>query len=200
VMGVDPDEFQRSSPHPDRRVVVAVGRLVEKKGFAHLVRAAAEPTLRQTVDVVRIVGDGPLRTVLQNEIERLGLTAMVRLVGPLAPDGVRRELGGAAVLAVPSVIAADGDRDSMPVVIKEALAMEVPVVASDAVGLPEIVRPEFGRLVAPGDPAALAAALADVLSRSQHERAAMGRAGRAHVLTHANLMIETRRLSGLVTA
>ncbi|MDP9383707.1 MAG: glycosyltransferase, partial [Actinomycetota bacterium] len=105
----------------------------------------------------------------------------------------------AAVLAAPCVIAAGGDRDSMPVVVKEALAMEVPVVASDEAGLPEIVRPPFGRLVAPGDPAALAAALAEVLALAPEERAALGRAGRAHVLEHADVRAETARLSRLLT-
>jgi pimeloyl-ACP methyl ester carboxylesterase len=60
---------------------------------------------------------------------------------------------------MPCVVAADGDRDTMPVVVKEALAMEVPVVASDEVGLPEVVRGGWGRLVPPGDAAALADAL-----------------------------------------
>ena len=52
---------------------------------------------------------------------------------------------------MPAVVAANGDRDSMPVVVKEAMAMEIPVVASDEVGLPELVRDEFGRLAPPGD-------------------------------------------------
>jgi glycosyltransferase involved in cell wall biosynthesis len=101
---------------------------------------------------------------------------------------------------MPSVVAADGDRDSMPVVVKEALAMEVPVVASDEVGLPEIVRPEFGRLVPPGDEAALAAALAELLALPTAERAAMGRAGRAFVKEHADSRAEAAKLSGLLAA
>jgi colanic acid/amylovoran biosynthesis glycosyltransferase len=195
VMGVDTGEFRRSTPHPDRRVVLAVGRLVEKKGFADLVRAVAEPSVRALVEEVRIVGEGPLRSELQGEVDRLGLGRTVRLVGGRTPAEVRSELERAAVLAMPSVIAADGDRDSMPVVVKEALAMEVPVVASDAVGLPEIVRREFGRLVAPGDPGSLGGGLKEVLALSAGERAAMGRAGRAHVTAHADLLTETRRLS-----
>lgn len=198
IMGVDPEEFRRTTPHPDRRVVLAVGRLVEKKGFAHLVRAVGQPSVRAVVDEVRIVGDGPLHAELRHEIDRLGVGDTVRLLGARTPSEVRDELERAAVLAMPSVIAADGDRDSLPVVVKEALAMEVPVVASAAVGLPELVRPEFGRLVAPGDPAALGRGLAELLTLGAAERAAMGRAGRAHVLVHANLMTETGRLSGLL--
>jgi glycosyltransferase involved in cell wall biosynthesis len=83
----------------------------------------------------------------------------------------------ADVLAVPSVVARDGDRDTMPVVAKEALALEVPVVGSALGGLPELLRPPHGRLVAPGDPAALATALAAVLGAPPAERAAAGAAG-----------------------
>lgn len=198
VMGVDPEEFRRRAPHPRERTVLAVGRLVEKKGFVHLIRAAAQPALRERLGRVRIVGDGPLRGDLAAEIAHLGLREVVELAGPLPPDGVRDELERAAVLAAPCMIAADGDRDSMPVVAKEALAMEVPVVASDAVGLPELVRPEFGRLVPAGDPEALAAALAELLALAPEERAAMGARGREHVRERADVARETSRLAALI--
>ncbi len=196
VMGVDPARFRRAGPDTGGSTVIAIGRLVEKKGFIHLVRAAAQAQL----DDVVIVGEGPLRATLEGEIDRLGLGKAVRLLGARQPEQVRTLLGQAAVLAMPCVVAGDGDRDSMPVVVKEALAMEVPVVASDEVGLPEMVRPDFGRLVPPGDPAALAAALVELLDLDPSARAAMGRAGRAFVAEHANLHIETARLSDLLQA
>jgi len=199
VMGVDPETFSRRTPHGERRTVLAVGRLVEKKGFIHLIRAAAQPAVCGVLDELRIAGEGPLRGTLEAEIRSLGLEGTVHLVGALSPAEVRTELEAAAVLAMPSVIAADGDRDSMPVAVKEALAMEVPVVASDEVGLPEIIRPAFGRLVAPGDPPALGAALAELLCLPVAERAAMGRAGREHVLIHADLLRETGKLSALMS-
>jgi glycosyltransferase involved in cell wall biosynthesis len=124
----------------------------------------------------------------------------VELLGRREHAEVRELLERAAVLAMPSVIAADGDRDSMPVVVKEALAMEVPVVASDEVGLPEVVRPEFGRLVPPGDAAALAAAVAELLALQAAERAAMGRAGREFVKGMADSRAEAARLSELLSA
>ncbi len=86
----------------------------------------------------------------------------------------------------------------MPVVVKEALAMEVPVVASDEVGLPEVVRPEWGRLVPPGDAAALAIAIDELLALPAAERAAMGRAGRAHVAEHCDAAREAARLAGWI--
>ena len=194
VMGVDPGAFRRTTPYPGRRRVVAVGRLIEKKGFRHLIEAAALVPL----DRVTIVGEGPLREELAALVAERGLEQTVELAGALAPEAVRSALEEADVLAMPAVVARDGDRDSMPVVVKEALAMEIPVVASAEVGLPEIVRPEWGALVPPGDAPALAAALGDLLARPPQERAAMGRAGRAHVEREANIATETAKLAALI--
>lgn len=184
LMGVDPLAFARRAPLPGGRTVLAVGRLVEKKGFAVLAQAArALPDVR-----VRVVGEGPLRA----ELEAQGT---LELLGARTPDEVRALLEQADVLAMPCVVAADGDRDSMPVVVKEAMAMELMVVASDAVGLPECVMAPWGRLVAPGDPAALAAAIEAALALGAGERAAAGAAGRAWVLAHADVRTETAKVS-----
>lgn len=76
--------------------------------------------------------------------------------------------------------------------------MEVPVVASEAVGLPELVGPATGRLVAPGDAQSLAAALAELLALAPSERAAIGRRARERVMSHAALGDETAKLSALL--
>jgi glycosyltransferase involved in cell wall biosynthesis len=178
--------------------VVAVGRLVEKKGFVHLVDAVALLRQRAPLDRVTIAGEGPLRGALEARVRELGLDGVVQLPGALVPAEVRELLERADLMAMPSVVARDGDRDSMPVVVKEALAMELPVVASDEVGLPELVRPAFGRLVPPGDPAALAAAIEELLALPAEERTAMGRAGRAHVLEHCDVDRETAKLDRLM--
>ena len=185
VMGVDPDRFRRRAPLPGGRAVLGVGRLVAKKGFGDLARAADGLDAR-----VRIVGEGPLRQTLTG----------VELAGALEPDAVRAELERADVLAMPCVVAPDGDRDSMPVVVKEAMAMELLVVATDAVGLPECVRPPWGRLVAPGDADALRAAIEEVLALGPQERAEAGAAGRAWVVEHADVHRETARLAELIGA
>ena len=198
VMGVDPERFRRTRPHPGGRIVVAVGRLVEKKGFADLIEAAALLERERPLERLVIVGDGPLRDELRARIESAGLGGRVTLAGALDPDAVRDQLERADLLAMPCVVAADGDRDSMPVVVKEALAMEIPVVATDEVGLPELVRPEFGRLVPPRDPRSLADAIAAILELDPDERAAMGARGRAWVSEHANVRTETAKLAALI--
>ncbi|MFL5895130.1 MAG: glycosyltransferase, partial [Thermoleophilaceae bacterium] len=149
-------------------------------------------------DRIEIVGDGPLRGELEAAIAERGVGDLVTLTGPLQPAEVLARIERSDVLCMPCVVAADGDRDSMPVVVKEALALEVPVVGTDEVGLPEVVRPEWGVLVPPRDPAALADALRGLLDRPAAERAAMGRAGRAFVAECCELDGETAKLAALI--
>lgn len=199
VVGVDPDRFRRSRPHPDGRSLVAVARLVEKKGLVHLLDAVAELRERgRPLDRVTIAGQGPLREGLEAHAAALGLQDVVEFAGSTPPESVRRLLEDASLLVAPSVVAEDGDRDTMPVVVKEALAMEIPVVASDLGGLPEIVRPEWGAVTPPGDPSALAEAIDRILSLPLPARIAMGRRGRAFVVAHASLGDGARRLAELV--
>jgi glycosyltransferase involved in cell wall biosynthesis len=189
VMGVSSDAFARDRPLPGGRTVLAVGRLVEKKGFDVLVDAAAA-----LADVrVRILGDGPLRADLERRIA--AADAPVELIGSRPPGEVRTAMQEADVLAMPCVVARDGDRDSMPVVVKEAMAMGLLVVASDEVGLPECVLAPWGFLAAPGDAEGLAAALAAALALAPQERKAAGEAARAWVREHADVDRETARMA-----
>ena len=189
VMGVDAAAFERTTPLPQGRTALAIGRLVEKKGFDVLIAAiAALPDVR-----LRIVGDGPLRASLSEQAERCG--GRVELLGSRPPAAVRAELARADVLAMPCVVAADGDRDSMPVVVKEAMAMGLLVVASDEVGLPECVLPPWGWLAPPGDARALAAQLRAALALDPAARRAAGARARAFVQADANVDVETARMS-----
>jgi glycosyltransferase involved in cell wall biosynthesis/GT2 family glycosyltransferase len=198
IMGVDLERFRRKRPYPGGRRVVAIGRLVPKKGFADLIEAAALLEREQPLDALVIVGEGPLRPELERLVAERGLEQRVSLPGALEPAAVREELERADLLAMPCVVAEDGDRDSMPVVVKEALAMELPVVGTDEVGLPELVRPEFGRLVPPANPAALADGISELLALESAERARMGAEGRAWVAEHASVRVETRKLADLI--
>ncbi len=196
VMGVDAGTFRRAGALPGGHTVLAVGRLVEKKGFGVLVDAVA-----QLCDVrLRVVGDGPLRAALEAQAAAAGAAERIEFAGSLAPAEVRAALERADVLAMPCVVARDGDRDSMPVVVKEAMAMELLVAASDEVGLPECVLAPWGVLTAPGDGDALAAALRDLLALSPERRARAGRAGREWVRAHADVDAETARMAEVLQA
>lgn len=194
VMGVDHERFRRRTPYPGGRTVVTVGRLVEKKGIAHLLDAVA----RADVERLIVIGDGPLRDALAERARGLGIEDIVDWRGAQPVEGVRAALEEADVLAMTAVPVADGDRDVLPVVVGEALSMELPVVASDFVGLPEVVRAPWGRLVAPGDAAAIAGALDEVLARPREERIEMGRAGRAFVVRTRDLTSSARHLTELI--
>ena len=197
VMGVDGERFRRTRPYPGGRTVAAIGRLVEKKGFGDLIAAAA--AAGTAVERVEIAGDGPLRSNLAGRIEASGAQDRIVLLGELDRAAVRELLERADVLAVPCVVAADGDRDAMPVVAKEALAMGVPVVGTDEVGLPEVIAPGWGRLAPPGEPEALADALVELLDLPPAERARMGAAGRDFVLSRYDVDSQAERLERLIT-
>jgi len=163
--GLDPGEYPYRPPGDRPPVILAVGRLVEKKGFGDLVDACSLLTGRGRAFRCRIVGTGLLQGEVQAQIDRLGLREQVELVGPLPQCEVIREIQRAAVLAVPCLIARDGDRDGLPNVIQEALALGTPVISTDVTGIPEVVRDgETGLQVPQRDPPALAVGLDRLLS------------------------------------
>jgi glycosyltransferase involved in cell wall biosynthesis len=198
IMGVDTTRFQRQVPYPGGRSVVAIGRYVEKKGFRYLIEAAALLQDDAPLGRLTIAGEGPLRAELADHAAKLGIGDLVDLPNVSSQGQVHELLERADLLAMPSVVSSDGDRDSMPVVVKEALAMEVPVVGSREVGLPEMIAPEWGMLVPPADPEALAGAIRDLLSVPAEQRRQMGQAGREWVMEHCDVSTETARLASLI--
>lgn len=180
-------------PRQGEAHIVTVGRLVEKKGIDVLVRAAV--LLRERVADLRVdvVGDGPQRKGLEKLVGELGLETTVRFLGARPHDESLARIAGAAVFCLPARIAADGDRDSMPVVIKEAMARRVPVVASDIVAIPEMLSDGCGLLVPPDDPPALAEALLAVLSDTALAEA-IADAARARVEDCFTMVAEVARL------
>jgi glycosyltransferase involved in cell wall biosynthesis len=112
----------------------------------------------------RIVGAGEQELALRRQIAEAGLTGHVELAGPRPQREIIALLQGAAVLAAPCVVGADGDRDGMPTVLLEAMAVGTPCVATPVTGIPEVVRDgETGLLVAERDAEGLAGALARLL-------------------------------------
>ena len=155
-------------PSPDEPTiaeadVVVVGRLIEKKGIDVLLDAAAELRVTHPGLRVDVIGEGPLRESLEQRSRELGLGTTVRFLGRVPHEEVLQRIGGARVFCLPARIAADGDRDSMPVVIKEAMVRRVPVVGSAVAAVPEMLGDGCGLLVPPDDAPALAAALGRLL-------------------------------------
>ena len=163
--GLDLDAFPWSAP-PDRPpTIAAVGRLVEKKGFGDLVDAVALLRDRGRAPAVDLVGTGPLADELARQVDRLGLRDVVRLRGALPQDEVRRVVGSAAAFAAPCVVGTDGNRDGLPTVLLEAMALGTPCVATPVTGIPEVLDDDrTGLLVPERDPQALAGALDRLLA------------------------------------
>jgi|GEM_PF-20448 len=147
-------------------LILAVGRLVEKKGFHVLLDSLGILRSRGHRFRCLIAGEGPERDRLLAMIEQRGLEPVARILGPVTQDRLVSELYPKAhVLAQPSVVAADGDQDGIPTVILEAMATGVPVVATPVSGIEEaVVHLETGLIVPPGDAPALADALLRVLA------------------------------------
>lgn len=165
--GLELNEFSYTPPTDRPPLIVAVGRLVEKKGFDDLVRACALLVERGTRFRCRIIGAGELEQALRRQIGELGLENWVEMLGPRPQAEVIRLVREAAVLAAPCVVGGDGNRDGLPTVLLEAMALGTPCVSTAVTGIPEIVRDgETGRLVPERDPDALASAIVPLLSDS----------------------------------
>jgi len=146
------------TPVPGR--VLFVGRLDAKKGIGDAIRAITGLDGVQ----LRVVGDGPLAGELKALSASLSSTGRVAFLGRRSREEVAEEMRMASCLIIPSVIAADGDREGTPSVLGEAIAAGVPVVASRLAGLAEYVLDgETGRLHEPGDVAGLRACLRGIL-------------------------------------
>jgi glycosyltransferase involved in cell wall biosynthesis len=195
VCGVEvPERPWPSLNSPD---VVTVGRLVEKKGVDTLLRAAA--LLRRTRPdlTVDVVGDGPLMGELTALVESLDLQGCVRMLGARDHEESLARIAGARVFALPCRIASDGDRDSMPLVVKEAMVRDVPCVGTDVAAVPEMLDDGCGLLVPPDDPEALAEALDRLLSDESLRQQVVARA-RARALERFTLHGEVSRLRALL--
>jgi glycosyltransferase involved in cell wall biosynthesis len=159
--GVDLERFH-PAPFPDTQVlhILAVGRLVEKKGFHVLVEAAARLRIpfRMT-----IAGEGPEQRRLEDLVRRHGLGPRLQLCGATTHDDLPALYGSAHLLAAPSIVDRTGDRDGLPNVVLEALASGRPVIGSTAGAISSAVVPdETGLLVPPNDAASLAAAIEEL--------------------------------------
>jgi glycosyltransferase involved in cell wall biosynthesis len=164
-MGVDTEAIgQRiGERRPEKGLLVSVGRLADKKGVDVLLRAMVDvPEVR-----LEVIGDGPEREYLESLAGELRLAERVRFAGKQPREGVLDGLARADAVVIPSKIGAGGDKDGTPVVLCEAMAAGVPVVASALGGLAECVDDgETGVLVPPDDVGALTDALRSLVDGS----------------------------------
>lgn len=162
-------------------VVLAIGRLVEKKGFALLIDAIARLRSQGTAVRLDIVGGGELADDLSDRIRASRHEDAIRLLGPLPQGTVARMLREADVFAAPCLVAADGNADGLPTVLLEAMASGTLCISTAVTGIPEVIRAgETGLLCRPGEVDDLADAIAAAVSPG-FDSAAMVRNARALV-------------------
>ena len=198
--GLDVTAFPVAKPARNPPRVLAVGRLIEKKGFADLVAALARLRARGVGFTAEIIGEGPLRGELRGAVAAAGLEDLVTLPGALPQREVLSRMAAARVFALPCVEEADGagGMDNLPTVIAEAMAAGLPVVSTRIAGVPEMVLDgQTGRLVPPRSPDALADALGGLLTDGALA-ARLGEAGRRRAKERFSARVAARQLGRLL--
>lgn len=177
--------------------ISCVGTLHEVKGQTHLIEACRRVRAAGTPIHLTLVGGGPDREALATQAAAADMADIVRFTGPLTHPQVQEVLEQSDLLVAPSVPTADGRREGLPVVLLEAMAVGVPVVASRLSGIPEaVIDQQTGLLVDPGDVSGLADAIEQVANDPGR---AMDLAARATVLVqdHFDLEASAQRLVDL---
>jgi glycosyltransferase involved in cell wall biosynthesis len=174
--GVCPSQYSPASPRAGGPLrLVTLGRLVPIKGYSLLLEACGHLS-EQGVDwTLEIIGDGPMRAGLERRAHELRIGDRVRFAGAVGQDDLPRRLDEAEVMVVSSFM------EGVPVVLMEAMAKELAVVATAVGGIPELVTPGSGWLVPPGSSESLAQALLEAVEHRTELRS-MGRRGRQRVV------------------
>ena len=194
-VGVDLQIFRPQPEQKHRELVLFVGRLVEKKGCAFLLKAMAEVRQSHPSAQTVVIGDGPLRPALEKLAVDLGIPC--QFLGTQPAPAVRRWLSVARVLCTPSVTARNGDSEGFGMVFAEAQAMGTPVVSFQHGGIPEVVlHGETGLLAPEGDSHKLADYLIQLLENEQMWQQFAER-GLSWVHQRFNLKSQTRQLEAI---
>ena len=198
--GLNLAEFGHANFSSDPPLIVAIGRLIPKKGFANLIRACGLLVEHRISFRCEIFGEGPLENQLRAQIEDLGLQERVQLLGAKPQHYLREHLARANVFVMPSVAEAEGGMDNLPTVIMEAMAAGLPVVSTRIGGIPEmVVENETGFLVQPEDAVALVGAIEKVTNdRSLGQR--LGQAGYERAQKLFSIEKNARDLCALLNA
>lgn len=195
-MGVSPKFLEHGpAPIPIAPRLVNIGRIVEQKGQAILVQAAAVLRDRGVDFELVIVGDGPMRGEIERLIDELDLHGRVRIAGYMRDDDVFREILNARALVMPSFA------EGLPVVFFEAMALGRPVITTFIAAHSELVEPGVnGWLVPAGAVEPLVATMVEALTANTDELEAMGRAGAIRVAERHDVTIEVKKLADLIAA
>ncbi|MEQ1907334.1 MAG: glycosyltransferase family 4 protein [Vicinamibacterales bacterium] len=196
-VGTLPTRARQTSGAVAAPLILAAGRVVEKKGFDTLVAACRLLRTRGISYSCEIYGSGPGLATVRRHVEEAGLGDSVMLPGWASTERLLEAMSRATVFAMPSRVSKGGDRDGIPNVILEAMSMGVPVVATRVSGIPEAVEHEVtGLLVSPDSPEQLANALERVITNPEEAgRLTSAACARAH--SEFALDVSSARLASL---
>ncbi len=195
--GIDLDRFTYHDPDHRDRTIVFVGRLVEKKGLPTLVQACGILKDRGVDFRCRIIGTGEEEETIKSAISDSSVEQFVDMVGPLPQADVAKEIAKASVVAAPCVVGADGNRDGLPTVILEAMALGTPCVSTDVTGIPEVVKHgDTGLIVPQYDAVALADAMLRLIDDAEMRRH-YAESGRRLIEREFDATINTGKQRGL---
>jgi glycosyltransferase involved in cell wall biosynthesis len=198
-VGIRPDKFAPSDGGRPGRLLT-VGRLVEKKGIEYAIDAVADVASDHPDLEYHIVGTGEREERLRARIARHGLEDTVSLLGAVSDDRLVTEFDEAETFLLPCVVAADGDRDGIPVVLMEAMATCVPPISTRVSGIPELIdHRESGLLVEQRDVDALSDAIRELLE-NESLRGRLGETARETVAATHDADETTARLEASFTA
>jgi len=153
--GLNPREYSFKDSHRfgggiDGKIqLVAIGRLVEKKGFSYLIEGTSCLRKAHVNFNVKIIGAGPLKLDLEILSKMHGLASMIVFTGQLPTEETKQELNKSDIIIVPSVESKSGEKEGLPIVIIEAMALGVLVLATEHSGIPEVVKHKVTGLLVP---------------------------------------------------
>ena len=195
---INPQKFEnqeRIYNEENKIKIVAIGRMVEKKGFEYLIKAMNIIIKSKPEAFLNIVGTGELENSLIKLTRELGLTKSVNFLGAQPNERAIYELSSSDIAVLPCVVAKDGDIDVCPLTLQEAMAMEVPVVSTTVGSIPELIEDgKEGLLVPERNESALAQAIIRLIDNPSLRRE-MGKKGREKILREFNIETQVEKLT-----
>ena len=187
--GVNSSAYSYRDPKPDASRILSVARLAPEKGFRYLLEAFNVAAKENPTIQLRLAGDGPMRSELEEQARLLGISERVVFLGSATEAEVRSELAAADIFVLPSLA------EGLPVSLMEAMSVGVPVIATNVAAVGELIGDGCsGRLVPPTDVGSLERALIELID-DHEKRIAFARAGRAKIEAEFELDRETLELA-----